>query len=100
MGAGEIAEVADADESPGQHMLTEAAQELGCSERHDALLVALCVVFPSEAYAMAIEAEQSLVADGDAMGIAAEIAQYADGITEGGLGIDHPVVLEQRAHQC
>ncbi len=63
---GEIAEVANANEAPGQHMLAEAAQELACSERHDALLVAMCVVFPSEAYAVTIEAEQALVADGDA----------------------------------
>ena len=48
---GEIAEVADADEASGQHMLAEAAQELACGECHDALLVAVCVVFPSEAYA-------------------------------------------------
>jgi len=60
----------------------------------------MCVVFPSEAYVAAIKAEQALVADCDAMGIAAEIAQHAEGISEGWLGIDHPVVLEQRAHEC
>ena len=100
MSAGEIAEVADADEASGQHMLAEAAQELACGERHDALLVAVRVVFPSEAHVAAIKAEQALVADGDAMGIAAEIAQHANGISEGRLGIDHPVVLEQRANEC
>ena len=96
---GEIAEVADANEASGQHMLAEAAQELACGERHDALLVAMCIVFPSEPNLVTIEAEQALVADGDAMGIAAEIAQHADGITEGRLSVDHPVVLEQRAHK-
>ena len=96
----EIAEVADADEASGQHMLAEAAQELCRGERHDALLVAVRIVFPSEAYAVTVEAEQALVADGDAVGIAAEIAQHANGITEGRLGIDHPVLLEQGAHEC
>ena len=38
-GVGEIAEVSDADEAPGQQMLAEAAQELACGERHDALLI-------------------------------------------------------------
>ena len=52
-----IAEVADANEAPGQYMLTEAAQELASGERHHALLVAMCVVFPSEAYAVTAEAE-------------------------------------------
>jgi len=87
----EIAEVADANEAPGQYMLAEAAQELACGERHDALLVAMCVVFPSEAYVVTIEAEQAPIADGDAVGVAAEIAQHANGISEGRLGIDHPI---------
>ena len=100
MSAGEIAEVADADEASGQHMLAEAAQELACGECHDALLIAMGVVFPSEAHAVTVEAEQAPIADGDAMGIAAEIAQHADGITEGRLGIDHPVALIERAHEC
>ena len=93
----EIAEVPDANEAPGQHMLAEAAQELACGERHDALLVAMGVIFPSEAYVVTIEAEQALVADGDAMGIAAEIAQHTNGISEGRLGIDHPVSCRGRA---
>ena len=96
----EIAEVADANEAPGQYMLAEAVQELASSERHDALLVAVRVVFPSEAYVVTIEAEQALVADGDAMSIAAEIAQHANGISEGRLGIDHPVALIESAHEC
>ncbi len=62
--------------------------------------VSMCVVFPSKAYTLAIKAEQALVADGDAVCIAAEIAQHADGITEGRLGIDHPVILKQRTHEC
>ena len=100
MSAGEVAEVADADEASGQHMLAESAQELACGERHDALLVAVRIVFPSEAYRTAVEAEQALIADGDAVSVAAEIAQHANGITEGRLGIDHPIVLEQRTHEC
>ena len=48
-GVGEIAEVADANEASGQDMLAEAAQELACGERHDALL-AMGVVFPPKTY--------------------------------------------------
>jgi len=96
---GKIAEVADADETSGQHMLAEAAQELGCGECHDALPVAVRIVLPSEAYVLTIEAEQALIADGDAVSIAAEIAQHASGITEGRLGVDHPIVPEQRTDE-
>jgi hypothetical protein len=48
---------------------------------------------------LTVEAEQALVADGDAVSIAAEIPQHVSGVTEGRLGIDHPVVLEQRTHE-
>ena len=99
MSACEITEVADANEASGQHMLAEAAQELACGERHNALLVAVRVVFPSEAYAITVEAEQALIADGYAVGVAAKITQHANGITEGRLGIDHPVVLVERTHE-
>ena len=91
--AGEIAEVADADKAPGQHMLAKAAQELDSGESHDALFIAMSIVFPSEAHAVPIEAEQALVADGHAVGIAAEIAQYVSGSAKSGLGIDHPIML-------
>ena len=93
VGTGEIAEVADADKASGQHMLAKAAQELDSGERHDALFIAMSVVFPSERHAVPIEAEQALIADGHAVGIAAEIAQHVSGSTKSGLGIDHPVML-------
>jgi len=99
VGTGEIAEVADADKASGQHMLAEAAQELGSGESHDALLIAVSIVFPSKAHAVTIEVEQALVADGHAVGIAAEIAQHVSRPTQCGLGIDHPVILEQGAHE-
>jgi hypothetical protein len=93
VGTGEIAEVADADKASGQHMLAEATQELGSGESHDALLIAMSIVFPSEAHAVTIEAKQALIADGHAVGIAAEIAQHVSRSTKSGLGIDHPVML-------
>jgi hypothetical protein len=52
---GEIAEVAGSDEAAGQHMLAEAAQERARGEGHDALLVAVRIVFSSEAYAATVE---------------------------------------------
>ena len=90
---GEIAEVADADKAPGQHMLAKAAQELGSTESHDALFIAVSVVFPSEAHVVTIEAEQALIADGHAVGIPAEVAQHVARSTESGLGINHPVMM-------
>ena len=51
-------EVADADESSGQYVLAKAAQKLGCGESHDALLIAVGIVFPSKAHVVTIEAKQ------------------------------------------
>ncbi len=93
VGTGEIAEVADADKAPGQHMLAKAAQELGSRKSHDALLTAVSIVFPSKSHAVTIEAEQTLIADGDAVSVAAEIAQHVARFTKSGLGINHPVML-------
>jgi hypothetical protein len=74
-------------------VLAKAAQELGSGERHDALLVAVGIVSPSEGHFVPIEAKQTLIADGHAVGIAAEIAQNVRGSTESRLGIDHPMML-------
>jgi hypothetical protein len=90
---GEIAEVADADKAPGQHMLAKTAQELGSGESHDALLIAVSIVFPSEAYAVTIEAKQALIADGYAVSVAAKIPQHVSRSAKSGLGIDHPILL-------
>ena len=45
---GQPAEVADAGEASGQHMLEEASQELLRRERHGAMLTAMRVVLPAE----------------------------------------------------
>jgi hypothetical protein len=93
MSTGEIAEVADADKAPRQHMLAKAAQELASVQSHDALLIAVSIVFPSKAHAVTIEAEQALIADGDAVCIATKIAQDVSGSAKSELGIDHPIML-------
>ena len=90
---GEIAEVADADKAPGQDMLAKAAQELSRGESHDALFIAVSIVFPSKAHAVTIEAEQALIADGYAVSVAAKIAQDVSRSAKSGFGIDHPVMF-------
>lgn len=90
---GEIAEMTDADKAAGQHMLAKAAQELRSGESHDALLIAVSIVSPPERHVMTIEAEQTLIADGDAVSITAKIAQDVSWAAKSGLGIDHPVMF-------
>jgi hypothetical protein len=92
VGTGKIAEVPYADEASRQDMLAKAVHELGCGESHDALLVAVGVVSPSEGHVVTIEAKQTLVADGHAMGVTAKVAKHALGLPKSGLGIDDPVL--------
>ena len=41
--------------------------------------------------------DQSMVGDGDAMGVAAEILEHIVGAAEGWFGVDDPVFSEQRS---
>jgi hypothetical protein len=73
----------------------ESAQELICGERHDLLLAAVGIVFPAKRDPIILERNQSMVGDGDAVGIASEIVQNMLGTAEGWLGIDNPVLVEE-----
>jgi len=90
---GQKAEVTDAHETFGQDVEEEAAQELRCGEGHLALLVARSVVLPAEGDPLAVKADPSMVGDGDAMGIAAQVAENLLGASESRLGIDLISVL-------
>ena len=94
---GEEAEVTDAYEATWQHMQKEAAQELVDGQRHRLLPVAMCGIAPSEGDVAMVERDESVVGDGDAVGVSAEIAQGMLGSSEGALGVDDPVVAEQGA---
>jgi hypothetical protein len=47
-----------------------------------------------------VEVQQAMIGDGHAMGVAAEIMQQLHGSTEGGLGIDDPIVAVQSADRA
>ena len=83
-----------------QDVLEEASQKLYGGERHHATLVAMGVVLVGEGDVVAVEGEQPVVADGHAIGVAAEIPQDGGRPAEGRLGLDHPVGLEENgSHQ-
>ena len=92
---GEQSEVADAHEAFGQHVEEEAAQELCCVKRHDALLAAMGIVFPAKADALSVEGQQAVIGNGDAMGVAAQVAEHMCGSAEGRLGIYDPLLFAQ-----
>jgi hypothetical protein len=87
---GEEAVVADADEAPGQHVEQEAPDELGKGEGQSSRPMA-AVVFEAEGDGGVIDVKQTVVGDGDAMGVAGEVLEDVLGSLEGRLGVDDPL---------
>ena len=75
-GVREKARLPNADEAARQDVLDEAAQKLHRGERHRARLIAVRVVLPLEGDALAVEGAEPVIADGDAMRVAPEVAQH------------------------
>src|ERR1019366_9168477 len=81
-------------------MEQESAQELLDIQSHEPLLVAMGGVSPAEGDVALGESNQSVVGDGDAVGVGAQIAQHIFRPSEGALGVDDPVMAEQYAQPC
>lgn len=88
----EKAEVSDTDESVGEHVQEESADELGGMDLLGAPLAASPVVFVAEDDVIAFHAQQAFIGDRDAMGVACEVVD--DGLRSAKrlLGEDDPVV--------
>jgi hypothetical protein len=80
-------------------VLNKPPQKLGAIECHLALLVAPRVVPPSEGYLVAVERQQPVIADGNAMGVAADVTKHLRGSAKCGLRIDHPVFVKKRVDE-
>jgi hypothetical protein len=72
--------------SEGDHVAQEAAHELGGLEAELAAPVAVLANAVGEAHAVVVERQDAGVGDGDAVGVAADVAQRLLGAREGGLG--------------
>jgi hypothetical protein len=60
---------------------------------HDLLFAAVRIVSPAEGDATVFEGHESMVGDGDAMGITGQVVENVLGAAEGRLGVDDPVFL-------
>ena len=70
---GHKAEVSDADKALREHVHEEPADELLGRNGHNTLYVSMSVVAPTERDIVAVKCEQSMIGDGDAMGITPEV---------------------------
>ena len=96
MPVGKESKLANAHEAVWKNMLHVAPQELRCRECHEALLVSACIVLPAESDLFPIKGDQPVIADGNAMGIAAQIAKHRYGTRHRLFDIDDPVFPTQR----
>jgi len=80
----------DANEASGQYMQQKAAEELLDGQVHPPLLVLVCGVTPSECNLSIRHRDQSVIGDGDAMRIAAEVAQNVLRSSEWPFAVDDP----------
>jgi hypothetical protein len=92
---GEEAEVADANEALGEQMQQETAQELIERQGHQFLLIVVSRVAPTKSDLAVGQRDQSMIGDGHAMGVAAQILEHIFGAAEGRFGVDDPVLSEQ-----
>lgn len=84
--------MADADKSTRQGVEKKAASELRGIESHGSLLIPSSIVLPLKGDLAVLDVEQSVVGDGDTMGIACEVVKDVLGSAEWWFGVDHPVV--------
>jgi hypothetical protein len=87
--------MAYAHQASGQHVKQEAAQELMGGNGHDLLLAAVGIVSPAKGDAIVLKGHETMVGDGDAMGIAGQVVENLFRAAEGWLGVDHPVFLTE-----
>ena len=59
----------------------------------------MSIILPAESNLILLESYEALVGDGHTMGVAGEIAEHMMRTTEGWLGIDDPVLAEERTQQ-
>ena len=97
---GQESKLANAHEAVWEDMLHVALQELRCREGHQPLFVAACIVLPAKSDLFPSKGNKPVIADGNAMGIAAQIAQYRSGTSHRLIDIDDPAFSMQRVQKC
>ena len=90
-------EVPNANEALRQHVHKESTDELVARDCHQTLFVAVSIIPPTERDIVAIEGNQSVIRDGDAVRVASEIPEDLLRSAECRLRINNPVLTKQRS---
>jgi hypothetical protein len=92
---GEESEVADFDETDGEDVEKETADEFHGLQTHDLEAFAILRIPPPEVDTIVCQAHQSAVGDGHAVGITSQILEHVLGPVQGWLGVDDPLGLAE-----
>jgi len=92
---GQKALVTDTDKAVRQDVEQKAAQELRQRDGQGAFVVAVGRVPPAKGNLIMVKRDQTVVGDGDAVGVAAEILQNMFGAAKRWFAIDDPILPEE-----
>jgi hypothetical protein len=96
---GQESKLPNADEAARKYVLDEAPKELFGTQSHQPLLVAASVISPAKRDLVPFVSDQPVIANGNAMSVAAEIPEDSRRAAEGGLGVNHPVLVTEFLQQ-
>jgi len=78
----------------------EPSDKFICLERHGLLTVIVGIIPPEKRNIAIPVSEDAVIADGDPVGISAEVLENTFGATEGRLAIDNPLLLVELSHEA
>ena len=78
-----------------QHVEEEPPDELSCFDRHNLLLVPVSIVSPPEGDLAVLELEDAVIADGNSVGIPAEVLQNPFGPGKRRLAVGEPFYMRE-----
>ena len=90
-------EVADADEAFREDVQEEAPEEFVDVERQRAHLAPVPIVLPPKRDRVVGDGDESVIRDGDAVGVPREVVQDVGGAAKGRLRVDHPRLVMERS---
>ena len=91
--------VPNAHQPLGQHVDEKAADKLFGGQRHFALLAAMGIVFPAKGDLPVLHADEPVVGDGYAVGVARQVVQHVFWSAERLLHVNHPLVAVKRTEE-
>src|ERR1035438_3752913 len=77
----------------------EATQELFGGYRHLALLAAVSVVFLAKCDVAVGHGQESMIGDGDAVGVACQVVEHILRSAEGAFAVDDPLLTKERPQE-